>query len=355
MQVSDFQCIRPFGLRGKWSPDHQHVSSAPSKIPYSGFSPVRLQTGIQPRPSSTLPSLSARPAFPLTGRIYTQLKSLSQKEAFFRPRTCVQSGLSPFERNYPVQRALAPQQVMLSRQIIAYYSLMRASRPLPPVYGLSSGSLPYGLVWAGNEKVPNLSHSSLPIVPSSVPRRLDDCSWLLLHRPLWPPPPSQKIGVRTLTLAGTTARESCYHEAAKFTLCYGPMKLLAPLRPGRLLSSFHLLGHPWGVSSITTRANNQLPWPDLHRLDKQPYRLQTKATKDLFILYFSYVGKLFELRASSRSSWCNVSFNFGCDSAALGPSWSQCFSEIGASICHDFGRRKLKHEQWLLDNRRISC
>jgi hypothetical protein len=279
VQVNDFQCIRPFGLRGKWPPDHQHVSSSPSKIPYSGFSPVRLQTEFQPRPSSNMPSLSARPAFTSTSRIYTRLKSLSQKEAFFRPRTCVQSGLSPSERNYPVQRSLAPQRVMLSRRIIASYYLMRASRPLPPVYELSSGSLPYGLVWAGNEKVPNLSCLSVLIVPSSVPRRPGDCSWLLLHRPLWPPPPSQKIGVRTLTLAGINARESCYHEAAKFALCYGPMRLLAPLRLGRLLSSFHLLGHPWGASSITTRANNQFPWPDFHRLDKQSYRLQTKATK----------------------------------------------------------------------------
>ena len=277
MQVSDFRCIRPFGLGGKWPPDHQHVSSSPSKIPYSGFSPVRLQTGFQPRPSSNMPSLSARPAFTPTGWIYTRLKSLSQKGAFFRPRTCVQSGLSPSERNYPVQRSLAPQRVMLSRRIIAYYYLMRASRPLPPVYGLSSGSLPYGLVWAGNEKVPNLSCLSVPIVPSSVPRRPGDCSWLLLHRPLWPPLPSQKIGVRTPTLAGINTRRSCYHEAAKFTLCYGPVRLLAPLRLGRLLSSFHLLGHPWGVSSITTRANNQFPRPDLHRLDKQPYRLQAKA------------------------------------------------------------------------------
>jgi hypothetical protein len=280
VQVSDFQCIHPFGLRGKWPPDHQCVSSSPSKIPYSGFSPVRLQTGVQPRPSSTMPCLSARPAFTPTGRIYTRLQSLSQKKAnCFRPRTLVQSGLSPSDTDYPVQRSLAPQRVMLSRRIIAYYYLMRASRPLPPVYGLSSGSLPYGLVWAGNEKVPNLSCLSFPIVPSSVPRRLDDCSWLLLHRPLWPALPSQKIGVRTPTLAGINARGSCYHEAAKFTLCYGPMRLLAPLRLGRLLSSFHLLGHPWGVSSIATRANNQFPWPDFHRLDKQPYRLRAKDTK----------------------------------------------------------------------------
>src|SRR5215472_9028939 len=38
-------------------------------------------------------------------------------------------------------------------------------------------------------------------------------------------------------------------------------------------------GSPLGASSITTRANNQFPWPDFHRLDKQPYRLQTKDTK----------------------------------------------------------------------------
>jgi hypothetical protein len=149
-----------------------------------------------------------------------------------------------------------------------------------------AGSLPYGLVWAGNEKVPNLSCLSFPIVPSSVPRRLGDFFRLLLHRLLWPPPPSHRIGVRTPTLAGLIARGSCHHEAAKFTLCYGPMRLLAPLRLGRLLSSFHLLGHPWGVSSITTRAYNQFPRPDLHRLDKQPYRLHTKDTKGSDYFYY---------------------------------------------------------------------
>ena len=131
VQVSDFRCIRPFGLRGKWPPDHQYVSSSPSKIPYSGFSPVRLQTGFQPRPSSNMPSLSARPAFTQSSWIYTRLKSLSHKEAFFRPRTCVQSGLSPSERNYPVQRSLAPQRVMLSRRIIAYCLTLGGSKPSP--------------------------------------------------------------------------------------------------------------------------------------------------------------------------------------------------------------------------------
>ena len=76
------------------------------------------------------------------------------------------------------------------------------------------------------------------------------------------------------------------------------MRLLAPLRLGRLLSSFHLLGHPWGVSSITTRANNQFPWPDFHRLDKQPYRLQAKDTK-LFGILLVY-QKLRDLRGLLR-------------------------------------------------------
>ena len=278
MQVSDFRCIRPFGLGGKRSPDHQHVSSSLSKIPYGGFSPVRLQTGFQPRPSLNMLSLSARPAFTLTRPTYTRLKSPSPKRALFRNGTFVQAELPRSSFNYPVQRSLAPRRVVLSRPIFAYYDLIRASRPLLPVYALSSRSLPYGLVWAGNEKVPNLICLSFPIVPSSVPRRLGDCLRLFLHRLRWPSPSSQKVGARLSTL-GRFLRGSC-NEAAKFTSCYGPMESLALLRQGHLLSSFHLLGHPSGVSSMTTRANTQFPWPDFHRLDKQPYRLHAKDAKE---------------------------------------------------------------------------
>jgi hypothetical protein len=222
-------------------------------------------------------SLRVRPAYTQIPWTYTRLKSLSPKRAFIRKGTFVQAELPPSYIDHPVQRSLAPQWVMLSHRIIAYYDLMRASLPLPLVYVLSSGSLPVGLLRAGEEKVPNLSCLSFPIVPSSVPRRLGDCIRLLLHRPLWPSPSSQKVGARMSTL-GRFLRGSC-NEAAKFALCYGPMELLALLRQGHLHSSFHLLGHPWGVSNMTTRANNQFPRPDLHRLDKQPYRLQTKFTK----------------------------------------------------------------------------
>ena len=41
------------------------------------------------------------------------------------------------------------------------------------------------------------------------------------------------------------------------------------------------MSHLIEMSNITTRANNQFPRPDFHRLDKQPYRLQpfTKGGK----------------------------------------------------------------------------
>ncbi len=147
-------------------------------------------------------SLSVRPAYPQSPRIYTRLKSLSPKRALFRSGTFVQAGLPLSYRNHPVQRSLAPQRVMLSRRIHAYYDLIRASLALPPVYGLSSGFLPVGLLRAGEEKVPNLSCLPFPIVPSSVPRRLSDCIRLLLHRSLWPSPSLQKVGVRMPTPAG---------------------------------------------------------------------------------------------------------------------------------------------------------
>jgi len=220
------------------------VSSSLSKIPYGGFSPVRLQTGIRPRPSSTMSSLSARLAYTRSQRTYTRLKSLSPKRAFIRKGTFVQAELPSSDGDHPVQRSLAPQRVMLSHWILAYYDLIRASHSLPPVYVLSSGTLPVSLLRAGDEKVPNLSCLSFPVVPSSVPRRLSDFFRLLIHRPQWPSPSLHKVGARLPTL-GRLLR-GLRNEAAKFASCYGPMGLLALLRQGRLLSSFHLLGHPLG-------------------------------------------------------------------------------------------------------------
>ena len=72
------------------------VSSSPSKIPYGGFSPVRLQTGIRPRPSPTRSETNLHPT-----RAYTRFKSRSPKRATSRSRTCVQAALPSSDRTLP--------------------------------------------------------------------------------------------------------------------------------------------------------------------------------------------------------------------------------------------------------------
>jgi hypothetical protein len=221
----------------------QHVSSSPSKIPYVGFSPVRLQTGIPPRPSLALCGLSARPTYPRSRPAYTRLKFLNSKgEGTSHNRTIVQVVRLSRSKNIPVQRPLARRKVMLSSQVLAYYGLIRNSRPLPSTYELYDGSLPYGHVWTGIERLPNLLRVSVPSVPSSVPRR---SGWL----PLTVPSPS------VLAFAVSAhARQPQPHarrfsrekrnEATKFASCYGPEGLLALHRQGRLLSSFRLSESP---------------------------------------------------------------------------------------------------------------
>lgn len=157
----------------------QYVSFSPSKIPYVGLSPIRLQTGIRPQPSSTGDGLSARPASTRHAQTYMWPKLPSRKgdapqlySQFFRNGAKAQPDLLSLSMSSnPAQRPLARQRVMLSLQVIAYYGLIRNSQPLPSTYGLYDGSLSYGLVWTGIERLPNLLRASIPSVPSYVSRR----------------------------------------------------------------------------------------------------------------------------------------------------------------------------------------
>ena len=224
----------------------QHVSSSPSKIPYVGFSPVRLQTGIGPRPSPTADGLSARPAYTRLRPTYTWSELLSQRGDC--PQRCRwfdrigdNAQAAPFSlltASDPVQRPLARRKVMLSLQVPAYYGLIRNSQPLPSIYGLYDGSLPYGLVWAGVERLPNLLRMSVSSVPSSVPRRAKR-----LHAAVASP------FVLAFAISAKARHPQTHahrfsrgkrNEAARFTLCCGPEELLALHRQGRLLPSFHL-------------------------------------------------------------------------------------------------------------------
>jgi len=70
----------------------------------------------------------------------------------------------------PVQRPLARQRVMLSRQVSAYYGLIRDSGLLPPTYALYGESLWPNYFPLGDQRFPNLLCVSVTHVPHSVPR-----------------------------------------------------------------------------------------------------------------------------------------------------------------------------------------
>ena len=279
----------------------QYVSSSPSKIPYIGFSPIRIQTGIQPRPSPAHNGLSARPAYTHSVQTYMWLKLLPQKRVspqhyrlVNRPRAKAQSGLrSILSASNPVQRPLALQRVMLSRRVIAYYGLIRNSQPLPSIYVLYDGSLPYGLVWAGIERLPNLLRMSLSSVPPSVPRRTGRLPVTV---------PSSSIIAFAIS---TQARHPQPHarrfshgkrnEAAKFVLCYGPVESLALHRQGRLHSSFHLNESPRSDVKYNYAGKQSIPATGLSPVKHAALwaaNRGTESTKSIFLrLDISYKRK----------------------------------------------------------------
>lgn len=104
-----------------------------------------------------------------------------------------------------------------------------------------------------------------------------------------------------------------------------PGVLLALHRQGLLLSSFHPMNHLTGTSNITTRANNQFPRPDSHRLDTQPCGLrqkEAKVTKKGGRRVFDRMGRMDRMRHDIVSKWRSKA----CRNGAAGISISGCVS-----------------------------
>jgi hypothetical protein len=263
----------------------QHVSSSPSKIPYVGFSPVRLQTGIRPRPSQTKSGLSARPAFTHPIPAYTWSKLSSQKDdspqlnsRFFRRR-----GKAQADHPSILMQAIQSRGPWLARWLCCPSGsllTMASSETLGPPHRLMNytmGPVPYGLVWTGTERLPNFLRVSFPYVPPYVPRRterlhLSVASSLILAFALFAQarhPQSHHAGSKVGRVTGlqgslnATARTDC-------SPCTGK---------DFYFRAFTLLSHLRGASGITMRANRQFPQPDLHRPDTRPYGLRAKTRR----------------------------------------------------------------------------
>ena len=202
-----------------------HVSCSPSKIPYGGFSPVRLQTGIRRRPSPHRGLYAAKAA--VSG-------ACSSFEHFGGPLLPRPS--RPEALGSPAGYAVPPG----LRLLWPHPSL--SSSPT----GLSSSS---DRVFRSREG-PHFPLRVCPIVPPPGPRRtgrLHGCS-------------SAVRGSLRLFRTGSASafpRSSVpawpCNEADSGSLALRPDGLLALHRPGRLLSSLHLLSRLKKASSMTMR------------------------------------------------------------------------------------------------------
>lgn len=213
-----FRSIGPFELRGKEPPVHAYVSSSPSEIPYDGFSPVRLQTGVPPLRSSAPSS-----------RLKRQIRIRSRFDSVIRTRAS--STIPPcgpcrhvvggHSQDVPVQRPLAPQPVVVSGQIIAYYGLICASRSLSPlsVYMQRAFARRSALGWSREGPQFTLRVCSLRAIFRTPMDRAaaSDC---YLHRSHWPSPSLHRVGIHIATIDGSqvdsvTRLQSSLHVTAR--------------------------------------------------------------------------------------------------------------------------------------------
>ena len=207
------------------------VSSTPSKIPYGGFSPVRLQVG------------SPATAFAQSGLICGRSRYL-RRERNSRSRTCVQAALPSSDADTPTQRPLAPRRVMLSRRILAYYGLIRATPSRLSAYLLRLPSI-WGASGSPLLSVP-LSSRAISRTPAD---RSGACGCFFPDRTSFRhlrTGSASALPCLTSALAGRVSRL-----ASSLTL--RPDWLLARRRPGLLRSSFRPVVHTNRTSNITTR------------------------------------------------------------------------------------------------------
>jgi hypothetical protein len=133
------------------------VSSAPSKIPYGGFSPVRLQTRFVQRPSS-----QACPR-QLIGRHCWYLRS----GRLLRSGTCVQPAPRTSDRSHESSGPWLPSRLYCpagSSLTMATSAPLAATRRLMNLFRQAAGSI------RQPQRVPNLLCQSLLSMPSPILR-----------------------------------------------------------------------------------------------------------------------------------------------------------------------------------------
>jgi hypothetical protein len=218
------------------------VFPSPSKIPYGGFSPVRLQTEILPPPSAACQELCAtriRPA----NKPYKRPKSKHPAHAAHRRANRSRpSALGPSGTIAGSTGRFRPEALGSA----AGYSVPPHRRLLWPHPSLSFSSTrlfirgwllqPRGLPRAENERFPNLLLVSIPSCRPPYPDGPNGCLWLCF---------TVGTGLRHLCKGSASTVPARFgtgagkrNEAARFALCYGPKSCLPFTDKGFYIRAF---------------------------------------------------------------------------------------------------------------------
>lgn len=251
------------------------VSSAPSKIPYGGFSPVRLQTRFTPRPPSQ--------AFPrlLIGRHCRYLRP----RRWFRSRACAQAAPKTSDHDRGSSGPWLPSRLYCP----AGSSLtMATSAPLSAIQRLMPYSVRLRVYPASRRGSP--IYSATPFLPCRrpYPGGAHNCTRRCLRRgfclrplctgsattnPTFP----DRVGCVTrlqhsLNVTAWRGRWPC---SGQDVYCRACMSRVTP--------KAHV-GYDW-------MAHRHLPSPDFHRLERQPYGLRTKRNRSILRSLSYYPSK----------------------------------------------------------------
>ncbi len=223
------------------------VFPSPSKIPYGGFSPVRLQTEIYPPPSQPPPRLSAARIPPAVALISGQKPShpntAAHRRANRRGSRLIRSKRHSDWQNQAIPSRgpwlpcglCCPAGSLLTMASCAPLALTQ------PLMNLRSGPPTQGPASGGEREGPQFNRHVCSYVPSPEPR------WTgRLHSAVTSPTVIAFANSPWLGIHKTTPVGSCVSRVTRRTgsLALRPARLLALTNTVHLLSSFRRASHP---------------------------------------------------------------------------------------------------------------
>ena len=205
------------------SPALAHVSCALSKIPYVGFSPVRLQA----EASYDQPYPSRQPY-----KIKRHVRILPHGSRFDRAfvvlmPSCLNGGHYQHHQPQAVWTTTSAHGSFAPKGLCCpfphrSYDPIRQSRRLPPIshFWLYGGSLPDDLVWAAPETFPAFGQHSFPTCHHPYAGRRAGGMCPVFPQPQWPSPFLKWVG--SCIYPDTDFGRGSLNDAAMFALCCGP-------------------------------------------------------------------------------------------------------------------------------------